>query len=42
MPTYIALLRGVNVSGKNLLNMNALSVAFEGNLVLFKVAFMIK
>ncbi len=31
MPTYIALLRGVNVSGKNLLNMKALVAALEAN-----------
>ena len=29
MPTYVALLRGINVGGKNLIRMPALKAAFE-------------
>ena len=29
MPTYVALLRGINVGGKNLIKMPALKAAFE-------------
>ena len=31
MPTYVALLRGINVGGKNLIRMPALKACFEEN-----------
>jgi uncharacterized protein (DUF1697 family) len=31
VPTYVALLRGINVGGKNLIKMPALKACFEGN-----------
>ena len=31
MPRYVALLRGINVGGKNLIKMPALKAAFEAN-----------